>query len=192
MPWQQVPFRIGRREGCSSGPRSSRARISLARFVAWPEPSTLFFSTFEPGVQGVEAPGVVQGLSRDGYVAAVTSSKGKKTIELSMPASMQNVPADATIRLRLRTTASRIQVGLGSNPSRTTPHPVTQRNRSETVWTSMSFSLASLDQDGLRDRGYRGGRRPPRGNLTFTVEAPPRAAAEDMVFDIDEIEIVKT
>jgi hypothetical protein len=170
-------------------PRSARAKISMARFVAWPEPSTLFFSTFEAGVQGMEAPGVVQGQSREGYIAAVSSSKGRKVIELSLPASLQNLPADATIRLRLRTTASRIQVGVGGNPSRTTPHPVPQRNRSETAWTSLSFAAASLDQDGLRDRGR--GRAFPRGSLTFTVELPARMAAEDLVFDIDQIEIVK-
>jgi hypothetical protein len=132
---------------------------------------------------------VVQGQSREGYIAAVSCSKGRKVIELSLPASLQNLPADATIRLRLRTTASRIQVGVGGNPSRTTPHPVPQRNRSETAWTSLSFAAASLDQDGLRDRGR--GRAFPRGSLTFTVELPARMAAEDLVFDIDQIEIVK-
>jgi len=172
-------------------PRSARARISMARFVAWPEPSTLFFSTFEVGVQGMEAPGVVQGQSKDGFVAAVSNSKGRKTIELSLPASLQSLPADATIRLRFRTTASRVQVGVGNNPSRTTPHPVPQRNRSETAWTSLTFAAASLDQDGLRDRGRGGGRGFPRGSLTFFVDLPARMAAEDLVFDIDQIEIVK-
>jgi len=170
--------------------RAARARISMARFVAWPEPATLFFSTFEAGVQGMETPGVVQGQSKEGFVAAVSNSKGRKTIELSLPASLQNLPADATIRLRFRTTASRVQVGVGSNPSRATPHPVAQRNRSETAWTSLSFAAASLDQDGLRDRG-RGGRNFPRGSLTFFVEMPARMAAEDLVFDIDQIEIVR-
>jgi len=72
-------------------PRSARARISMARFVAWPELSTLFFSTFEVGVQGMEAPGVVQGQSKEGFIAADSNSKGRKTIELSMPASLQNL-----------------------------------------------------------------------------------------------------
>jgi hypothetical protein len=139
----------------------------------------------------MEAPGVVLGQSKEGYVAAVSNSKGRKTIELSMPASLQNLPADATIRLRFRTTASRVQVGAGSNPSRTTPHPVPQRNRSETAWTSLTFAASSLDQDGLRDRGRGGGRNTPRGSLTFFVEMPARMAAEDLVFDIDQIEIVK-
>jgi len=41
-------------------------------------------------------------------------------------------------------------------------------------------------------RGESQARAPPRGSLTFFVDLPARMAAEELVFDIDQIEIVKT
>jgi len=36
------------------------------------------------------------------------------------------------------------------------------------------------------------GRRGSRGNLTISVEPPARMAVEDLVFDLDEIEILRS
>ncbi len=174
--------------------RGAKPKPSLSRFVGWPEPSSLFYSSFEDDLPGMERPAVVQGLSKDGYVAAVAGGKGRKTIELTLPASLQNVPPDAVLRLRVRTTATRIQFGVGGNPSHAVPIIVAQRNRSETAWTAVTVNLNSLDQDGHRGRGGNpAGRGPgPRGNLTFVAEAPSRIAVEDLVFDLDEIELVRS
>ena len=159
----------------------------LSRFISWPEPTSLFYSSFEDDVQGMERPIIVQGAVREGIVSAAAATKGKKTIELTLPASLQNLPSDATLRLRVRTTAARIQCGVGTNAARSVPITVTQRNRSETVWTTLSVAIGAFDPDG-----HRGGRQRLRGNLTFVAEAASRIAAEDLVFDIDEIEISRS
>jgi len=169
--------------GQELGGKAAKSRPPLSRFVNWPEPSSLFYSSFEDGVQGMERPVVVQGAAKEGYVAAAPALKGRKTIELTLPPSVQGLPPDATIRLRVRTTASRIQCSLGSNAARAVPVTVAQRNRSETAWTTVSIALAAFDPDGHR------GRRGFRGNLTFTAEGASRISADDLVFDLDEIEI---
>lgn len=170
-----------------------KARPPLARFVSWPEPSSLFYSSFEDGVQGMERPVVVQGASKEGYVAAaVAGGKGRKTIELALPASIQNLPTGAMLRLRVRTTASRIQCGVGRDGDRSVPVTVAQRNRSETAWTTLSVSVSALEQDGHRGRDGGRGRERLRGSLTLVAEAPSRVSAEELVFDIDEIEISRS
>jgi len=163
-----------------------RPKPALARFIGWPEPSSLFYSSFEDDVQGMEPPILVQGVAKEGLVSAVPGARGRKTIELTLPASLQNLPSDATLRLRVRTTAARIHCGIGPNASRSVPITVTQRNRSETAWTTLSVAFSAFDQDGHR------GRKGLRGNLTFSAEAASRIAAEDLVFDIDEIEISRS
>jgi len=169
-----------------------KTKPALSRFVGWPEPTSLFYSSFEDDVQGMERPFIVQGAAREGIVSAAPAPKGRKTIELSLPASLQNLPSDATLRLRVRTTASRIQCGIGTNSARSVPITITQRNRSETAWTTLSVAIAAFDQDGHRGRDGAGGRPRFRGSLTFTAEAASRLAAEDLVFDIDEIEISRS
>lgn len=166
-----------------------KLKPALARFVSWSEPSSLFYSSFEDDVQGMERPVIVQGAAKEGIVSAASGGKGRKTIELTLPASLQSLPSDAMLRLRVRTTAARIQCGVGTNASRTVPITVTQRNRSDTVWTTLSVAFAAFDQDGHRGRN---GRQGLRGSLTFIAEAPSRVSAEDLVFDIDEIEISRS
>jgi hypothetical protein len=175
--------------GQESGGKGPKPKPSLARFVGWPEPASLFYSNFEDDVQGMERPVLVQGVARDGVVAGVAGVKGRKTIELTLPVSIPTLPAEATLRLRVRTTAVRIQCALGSNLSRAVPVTVTQRNRSETAWTTVSVGMSAFDQDGHRSRGGRAGFH---GNLTFVAEAPSRVSAEDLVFDLDEIEISRS
>jgi hypothetical protein len=172
--------------------RGAKPKPSLTRFVSWPEPSSLFYSSFEDDVQGMERPTVVQGSAKDGFVSAVAGGKGRKTIELSLPASLANIPPDATLRLRVRTTATRIQIGGGGrDSSRGAPVIVPQRNRSETTWTAVTVNLASFDLDH-HGRGDKPGGRGMRGNITFTAEAPSKVSAEELVFDIDEIEITRS
>lgn len=172
---------------------AKKPRPSMARFVGWPEPSSLFYSSFEDGVEGMERPTVVQGVSREGHIAAaVAGGKGRKTIELTLPAALQTLPTDATLRLRVRTTAVRIQCGVGGNSSRSVPVSVAQRSRSDTVWTTVSVALSALDQDGGRHGRGGGGPKGLRGNLTLVAEAPSRVTAEDLVFDVDEIEITRS
>lgn len=170
----------------------SKPKPALSRFISWPEPTSLFYSSFEDDVQGMERPLIVQGAARDGIVSAAPAPKGRKTIELTLPASLQNLPFDATLRLRVRTTASRIQCGVGTNSARSVPITITQRNRSETAWTTLSVAIAAFDPDGHRGRDGGNGRQRFRGSLTFIAEAASRIAAEDLVFDIDEIEISRS
>jgi hypothetical protein len=68
---------------------------------------------------------------------------------------------------------------------------VPQRNRSETTWTAVTVNLASFDLDH-HGRGDKPGGRGMRGNITFTAEAPSKVSAEELVFDIDEIEITRS
>jgi len=160
--------------------RVGKARPPTTRFAAWPEqPTTLFFANFEPDVHVGERPLVVQGTAREGYVSAVVNSR-KKVIELSVPSSVLG-SSEAVVRLRFRTTAVRIQC----NASRAI-QPVPFRSRSETAWTTLTFSLGG-DGDG-----WGRSRRDRRGSVTFTVEAPPRVSVEDLVFDLDEIEILRS
>lgn len=175
--------------GQEPGAKGAKAKPSLARFVPWPEPASVYYSTFEEDVQGMERPVLVQGVAKDGIVAGVAGAKGKKTIEITLPPSMQSLPAEVTLRLRVRTTALRIQCVLGSAGSRAVPVSVTQRNRSETAWTTVAVAVSAFDQEGHRSRGGRTGFR---GTLTFVAEAPSRVAAEDLVFDLDEIEISRS
>jgi len=169
----------------------SKPKPSIAKFAAWPEPTSLFYSSFENDAEGMERPGVVQGTPKEGYVSAVVAGKGRKAIEVTLPPSVQNLPSDAVVHLRVRTTAVRIQFGVGREASRTVPVSVAMRNRSETGWTSLTVSMAALDQDGHRGR-REGGKPGGRGSLTFTAEAPSKVSAEELVFDIDEIEISRT
>ena len=152
--------------------------------IAWPEPTTLFYASFEADVQAGERPLVVQGTAREGFVSAVVNPQRRKTIELSVPAALIASP-EAVVRLRFRTTAARIQ----RNASRAI-QPVPFRSRSETAWTTLTFPLGGGDGDG-----HMGGGRPKRdrrGTLTISVEPPPRVAVEDLVFDVHEIEILRS
>jgi len=172
--------------------KGAKAKPQLGRFAGWPEPTTLFYSTFDDDVQGVERPLLVQGAAREGYVTGAPGAKGRRTIELGLPSSIPSLPADAMLRLRVRTTAARIQCGVGWNSSRAVPLTVAQRNRTDTGWTTLSIAFSALDPDGHRaGGGGGGGRRGFRGNLTLVAEAPSRVSSEDLVFDIDEIEITR-
>lgn len=164
--------------------RGGKAKPALARFVSWPEPTTLFYANFEADVQAGERPGVVQGTTREGFVSAVVNSQRRKVIELSVPAALMSSP-DAQVRLRFRTTAARIQC----NASRSI-QPVPGRSRSETAWTTLTFPLGGGDGDGHLGGGRS--KRDRRSTLTISVEPPPRIAVEDLVFDLDEIEILRS
>ena len=80
---------------------------------------------------------------------------------------------------------SRIQCGTGSNSSRGVVQAVPLRSRSDTVWTTLTMTLPAGDD------GFMGGGRGRRGraSLTVTVESSSRTPAEELVFDLDEIEI---
>src|SRR6185503_11330399 len=172
-------------EGQEVSRRGGKPKPSLARFVSWPEPTTLFYASFEADVQAGERPLVAQGTVREGFVSAVVNSQRRKVIELSVPAALISAP-DAQVRLRFRTTAARIQC----NASRSL-QPVPVRSRSETAWTTLTFPLGGGDGDGHLGGGRS--KRDRRGaTLTITVEPPSRVAAEDLVFDVDEIEILRS
>jgi len=164
--------------------RGSKPKPSLARFVSWPEPTTLFYASFETDVQAGERPLVVQGTAREGFVSAVVNSQRRKVVELSVPAALIT-SADAVVRLRFRTTAARIQC----NASRSL-QTVPVRSRSETAWTTLTFPLGGGDGDGHLGGGRS--KRDRRSTLTISVEPPPRIAVEDLVFDVDEIEILRS
>jgi hypothetical protein len=171
-------------EGQDLARRGSKPKPPLARFVSWPEPTTLFYASFETDVQAGERPLVVQGTAREGFVSAVVNPQRRKVIELSVPSALLSSP-DAVVRLRFRTTAARIQC----NASRSL-QTVPVRGRSETAWTTLTFPLGGGDGDGH----YGGGRskRDRRSTLTISVEPPPRIAVEDLVFDVDEIELLRS
>jgi hypothetical protein len=170
-------------EGQDLSRRGGKAKPSLARFAAWPEPTTLFFASFESDVQAGERPLVVQGTVREGYVSAVVTAQRRRVIELSVPPAL--MASEGVVRLRFRTTAARIQC----NASRSI-QPVPVRSRSETAWTTLTIPLGGGDGDGHLGGGR--GKRDRRTTLTISVEPPPKVAVEDLVFDIDEIEILKS
>jgi hypothetical protein len=172
-------------EGQELARQGTRPRPSLARFSSWPEATTLFFATFESDVYGGERPQVVQGSVKEGYLSAVAGAPRKKVIELTLPPGVL-VPAEAVVRLRFRTTGSRIQCAEGRSQSMS----LSIRARSETVWTSMTLALKSAEPDGFQGGGSRA-RRNGRGNLLITVEGPARAS-DDMVFDVDQVEILRS
>jgi hypothetical protein len=168
--------------------RAGKGKPNLARFAAWPEqPGTLFFASFETDVQSGERPLVVQGAAKEGFVSAVTGSPRKKVIELNLPSPLGN--ADVVVRLRLRTTGARIQCGGGPNSSRGGLQAIPLRSRSETVWTTVTIPLPAGDDGHL---GGGRGKRGSRGSLTISVEPSGRAPIEDLVFDLDEIEILRS
>jgi hypothetical protein len=170
-------------EGQDLSRRGGKSKPSLARFGAWPEPTTLFFASFESDVQAGERPLVVQGTVREGFVSAVVTSQRRRVIELSVPPAV--MASEGVVRLRFRTTAARIQC----NASRSI-QPVPLRSRSETAWTTLTIPLGGGDTDGHLGGGR--GKRDRRTTLTITVEPPPKVAVEDLVFDIDEIEILRS
>lgn len=169
--------------------RAGRAKASMSKFASWPEQSTtLFHASFEEDVQGGERPVVVDGTTKEGYVSAVLNPQRRKGIELALPSTLPS-GTDLVVRLKFRTTGARLQCGWGSRDSRDSRgvvQAVAPRNRSESAWTTLTFTLQAQDADG-HGRSRRNG----RCSLTFTVEPPARVAAEDLLFDIDEIEILR-
>ena len=167
--------------------RAGRSKASMSKFAAWPEQSTtLFHASFEEDVQGAERPGVVEGTLKEGYVSAVVNAQRRKEIELTLPATLP-LTSDLVVRLKFRTTAARLQCGWGSRDSRGVVQALPLRVRSETVWTSITIPLQALDADGHGGRPRRNGR-----SFSLSVEPPAKVAPEDLVFDLDEIEILRS
>jgi hypothetical protein len=166
----------------------------MARFASWPaQPASLFFANFETDLQGVDRSMVAQGTLKDGFVSGVVGAQKKKLIELTLPAASSGT-TDIAVRLRLRTTAARIQCGWGSKDSRGMLQAVPTRNRSETGWITLTINVPAGDGDGHAggSRGGGGRRGGPRSSLTLTVEPPARVSADEVVFDLDEIEITRS
>ena len=161
----------------------ARSRPSLARFVSWPEQDkSLFFASFDAELSG-DPPAVLQGTTKEGYVSAVVTTQRKKVIELALPASP---PQGAiVVRLQLRTTAARIQCSTGSRDSRSTLQAISSRVRSESTWITLTLTLPAGDGDGRSKRNHR-------GSVTISVEPPAKVQVEDLVFDLDEIELLRS